>query len=148
MSRKNSRKTLVEKYPPSEPCTCKICWSYCARPGWWTVEQAAHAYDAGFGTRMMLEIAPELTFGVLSPAFKGCECSIAMNQFTHNGCTFLKQERCELFATGFQPLECRFCHHDRRGLGPHCHRDLEKDWKTPAGQLLVRKWIKHFVPGF
>jgi len=78
---------------------------------------------------------------VLSPAFKGCERSIATNQFARNGCTFLKNDRCELHGTGHQPLECRFYHHDRRGLGRKCHADLEKDWKTPTGQALVDKWI-------
>ena len=136
------QKSLAEKYPPSEPCACEICLSYCARPGWWTVEQAARVIEAGYGERMMLEIAPELTFGVLSPAFKGCEKSIATNQFANNGCTFLKDDRCDLFGTAHQPLECRFCHHDRRGLGPKCHADLEKDWKTSAGQALVEAWIR------
>lgn len=136
------QKSLAEKYPPSEPCACEICLSYCARPGWWTVEQAARVIEAGYAERMMLEIAPELTFGVLSPAFKGCEKSIATNQFANNGCTFLKDDRCDLFGTGHQPLECRFCHHDRRGLGPKCHADLEKDWKTSAGQALVEAWIR------
>ena len=115
---------------------------YCMRPGWWTVDQAARALDSGYGNRMMLEIAPELTFGVLSPAFKGCEGSIATNQYSKNGCTFLKNERCELFGTGHEPLECRFCHHDRGGQGPGCHADLEKDWKTTVGQVLVKKWIQ------
>ena len=50
---------------------------YCIRPGWWTVEEAAWALDAGYGGRIMLESAPELTFGVLSPSFKGGERSIA-----------------------------------------------------------------------
>ncbi len=122
--------------------------SYCVRPGWWTVEQATHALEAGYGNRMMLEIAPELTFGVLSPSFKGCERSIATNQFANNGCTFLDHERCELYGTGHEPLECRFCHHDRRGLGPKCHQDLERDWKTSAGQALVGNWIKQFHPRF
>ena len=137
-----NKKTLPEKYPPSEPCACDICLSYCARPGWWTVEEATRALEAGYEDRMMLEIAPELTFGVLSPAFKGCEKNFATNQFAKNGCNFLKDDRCELYGTGYQPLECRFCHHERRGLGPRCHADLEKDWKTPAGQALVEKWIK------
>ena len=44
--------------------------------GWWTVEQAAEAISTGLAFRMMLEIAPELTFGVLSPAFKGCEAGL------------------------------------------------------------------------
>jgi hypothetical protein len=144
MTKRNARrlKTLAEKYPPSEPCACDICLSYCIRPGWWTLEEAAQAFEAGYEDRMMLELAPELTFGVLSPAFKGCERSLATNQFAKNGCNFLKNERCELHGTGHQPLECRFCHHDRHGLGPKCHADVEKDWKTPAGQALVQKWIK------
>ena len=144
MSRTKSKqkKTLNEKYPPSEPCACEICLAYCIRPGWWTVAEAARALDAGYGPRMMLEVAPEMTFGVLSPAFKGCESAFAANEFAKNGCNFLKDNRCELFGTGCQPLECRFCHHERRGLGPKCHADLEKDWKTPAGQALVQKWIK------
>lgn len=100
--------------------------------------------EAGYGSRMMLEIAPELTFGVLSPAFKGCERSVATNQFARNGCTFLKNERCELYGTGHQPLECRFCHHERTGLGPKCHADLERDWKTTEGQRLVERWIRQF----
>jgi len=143
MSRKKigPQRTLPEKYPPSESCSCEICLGYCARPGWWTVEQAAAVIEAGLGNRVMLEIAPELTFGVLSPAFKGCERSIATNRFARNGCTFLKNDRCELHGTGHQPLECRFCHHDRRGLGRKCHADLEKDWKTPNGEALVDKWI-------
>jgi|SRR6266498_43135 len=136
-----SKRTLLEKYPASESCACEICVRYCARPGWWTVEQVAHALEAGYGNHMMLEVAPELTFGVLSPAFKGCEKSFATNQSAKNGCTFLKNDRCELYGTRYQPLECRFCHHERRGLGPKCHADLEKDWKTPQGQALVDKWI-------
>jgi hypothetical protein len=137
-----NKRTLIEKYPPSEPCACEICVGYCARPGWWTVEQAARALEAGYANRVMLEIAPELTFGVLSPAFKGCERSFATNEFAKNGCTFLKNNLCELFGTAHQPLECRFCYHERRGLGPKCHADLEKGWRTPEGQTLVEKWIR------
>jgi hypothetical protein len=140
--RAKTKRTLLEKYPPSEPCSCQICLGYCARPGWWTVEQAAAALEAGYGSRMMLEVAPELTFGVLSPAFTGCERSIATNRFARNGCTFLKNHLCELYGTGHQPLECRFCHHERRGLGPACHASLEKDWRTLAGQALVDRWIR------
>jgi hypothetical protein len=137
------KKTLNQKYPPSEPCACEICLSYCVRPGWWTVEEATRAMDAGYGDRMMLEVSPELTFGVLSPAFKGCEKNYAINQFANNGCNFLKKDLCELYGTGHQPMECRFCHHERRGLGLTCHADLEKDWNTPIGQTLVMKWMEH-----
>jgi len=133
-------KTLVQKYPPSAACSCAVCLSYCARPGWWTVEEAARALAAGCGPRMMLEIPPEQTFGVLSPAFAGCEGGLATNLAARNSCTFLKNQRCELHGSGSQPLECRYCHHDRPGLGPQCHADLERDWHTPQGLALVQLW--------
>lgn len=146
MSRTKRRKgptnqdKLIGKYPPSEPCSCDICLAYCRRPGWWTVEEAAKAITIGHANRMMLEISPELTFGVLSPAFKGNEGNIALQIFAGQGCTFLKDNRCELFGTGAQPLECRFCHHSRLGLGERCHRAIEKDWYTQEGQKLVIRW--------
>jgi hypothetical protein len=134
------KKSLVEKYPPSEPCTCSICLSYCKRPGWWTVEEAACAIKAGLAARMMLEMSPDRSFGVLSPAFKGCEAAFAAKIYSANGCTFLQNTLCELHGTGHQPLECRFCHHDRIGLGQRCHRDIEKDWNRSAGRALVVSW--------
>lgn len=91
---------------------------------------------------MMLEISPEMNFGVLSPAFKGCEGSIALNIHASNGCNFLKDNLCELHNTGLIPLECSFCHHDRIGLGKKCHADIEKDWKSPKGQALIKEWGK------
>lgn len=135
------KRNLYEKYPPSEPCSCDICKNYCKRPGWWSVNEAAKAIDAGYAKRMMLEVAPELTFGVLSPAFKGCEGSFAVNEFAGAGCNFLKDGLCELHGTGFQPIECLYCHHERAGLGERCHEALEKDWATEKGQQLVSKWI-------
>jgi hypothetical protein len=115
---------------------------YCARPGWWAVAEAARAIEAGYAQRMMLEVAPEFTFGVLSPAFKGCEMQLALNEFASYGCTFFTNNKCELHGTGYQPLECRYCHHDRLGMGPKCHADIEKDWNTPAGQALILRWCE------
>jgi len=137
-----SKHKLPEKYPPSASCSCEICLNYCKRPGWWTVDEAGKAIKAGYASRMMLEMAPDMSFGVLSPAFKGCEVNFALQVFASNCCNFLKDNRCELYDTGNIPLECRFCHHDRKGLGPKCHADLEKDWNSPQGQALVVKWSK------
>lgn len=131
---------LEDKYQPSDSCSCDICKSFCLRPGWWTVEEAKKAIDAGLGNRMMLEISPEHDFGVLSPAFKGNESNFALQIFSQNGCTFFNNELCELFGTGFQPLECHYCHHERKGRGIKCHLDIEKDWKTSQGQRLIVKW--------
>lgn len=141
MKRKKNNLSLIEKYPPSEPCSCRICRSFCHRPGWWTVEEASKAINAGYDKRMMLELSPDHTFGVLSPAFRGCEQNFALQQYSNFGCNFFLNGLCELHGTGFEPLECRFCHHLREGLGKKCHDDIEKEWQTPAGQELVKKWI-------
>ncbi len=134
------KRSLEEKYPSSEPCSCSICLSYCRRPGWWTVQEASRAIEAGYATRMMLEMSPDRSFGVLSPAFVGCEMDFAASQCASAGCTFLKNERCELHGSGLMPLECRFCHHDRPGMGPRCHADIAKDWNTASGRALVVRW--------
>jgi len=89
----------------------------------------------------MLEVSPELTFGVLSPAFKGCENNFALREYAGNGCTFFKNNLCELYGAGIQPLECKFCHHDRIGKGIECHIALEKQWNTVKGQKIIRRWI-------
>ena len=137
---------LASKYPPSEPCSCDQCHSFCRRPGWWTVHEAQLAIKAGYAGRMMLEIAPEMTFGVLAPAFKGCEGNFALQVFSVSGCNFLKNTKCELHGTVFQPLECRYCHHERAGMGSGCHADIEKDWHTTYGRALVADWRR--ITGF
>jgi hypothetical protein len=137
-------RALAREFPPSEACACDICRRYCMRPGWWTVQEARRAFEAGYGSRMMLEVAPERTFGVLAPAFRGCERGFALQSFAGRGCTFLRDGGCELHGTGLQPLECRFCHHDRPGLGPRCHAAIERDWRSPAGRTLVARWTTAF----
>jgi hypothetical protein len=131
---------LQDKYPTSVPCTCDICRSYCQRPGWWTVEEAKNAIQKGKANRMMLEISPQKSFGVLSPAFKGNEANIALQILSRSGCTFYNNGLCELYGTGLQPLECRFCHHNRKGLGKKCHSDIEKEWKSKKAKELIVVW--------
>ena len=136
-----ARTRLADMFPPSPPCSCEVCVGYCIRPGWWTVSEAKRAIEAGLGPRMMLELSPDRRSGVLSPAFKGNEGLYALDDHARKGCGFLTPDRrCELFGTGLQPLECRFCHHERRGDGPKCHRALEKDWNSHAGRALVERW--------
>jgi hypothetical protein len=143
MSRhRKSFRSLLEKYPASPPCNCPVCLSYCIRPGWWTVAEAVRAIAAGYGSRMMLEMSPDQKYGVLSPAFKGCESEFAREIYSKAGCTFLSEDSCELHGTGFQPLECRYCHHERIGLGSRCHADIGIDWNSAAGRSLVVRWCK------
>ena len=93
----------------------------------------------------MLELAPEMNFAVLSPAFKGCEKNFALQEFSFFGCNFLKDGICEIHDRDFLPLECAYCHHSRKGLGKKCHADIvEQDWKTLKGQILVRQWMGQY----
>ncbi len=141
MKRRKRTLSLEERFPPSAPCSCDVCRSFCVRPGWWTVQEAARAIAAGYGKHMMLELSPERTFGVLSPAFRGCEGTFAFQEFAQNGCCFYRDGLCALHGTGLEPLECRFCHHERMGEGQVCHAALERDWRSPAGQALVTQWL-------
>jgi hypothetical protein len=131
---------LYRKFPPSEPCSCDICIGYCQRPGWWIPEEAEKAIVAGYGNRMMLELSPDKSFCVLSPSFRGNEGNYALQIYSGNGCTFLHNGLCELFGTGFQPLECRFCHHLRKGKGTSCHLSIEKEWKKNSSKRIIIHW--------
>lgn len=141
MKRNKPTLPLAERFPPSEACSCVVCRGYCARPGWWSVDQAQKALLAGYGVQMMLELSPDRKYGVLSPAFRGYEGMVSLQEYAQNGCTFFRHGLCALYQTGFEPLECRFCHHDRAGQGRICHDALMQDWLTPAGQALVRSWL-------
>jgi hypothetical protein len=95
---------------------------------------------------MMLEMAPDFTFGVLSAAFKGCEIKFAYNEYALAGCTFLLDGNCELHGSGYQPLECRFAvtnasEWERVGMGARCHADLEKDRILKQ----VARWLSNGV---
>lgn len=137
----DERDSLYAKFPPSEPCSCGVCRAYCARPGWWTVAEARGAMAAGLAARMMAEVSFERGFIVLAPAFKGNEGFFALRELSGSGCTFLGEGRCELFGSGFEPLECRFCHHARAGRGRACHEAVAKDWDSGKGRRLARQWL-------
>lgn len=133
---------LYTAFPPSSPCSCSICRDYCYRPGWWTVQEARLAMEAGFADRMMMEISPDFSFGVLSPAFKGNEGFFALQNFSGAGCTFFVEQKCLLFGKPYQPLECRFCHHERAGYGEKCHHAIEQDWNTSKARRLIQMWLR------
>ncbi|MBN2050013.1 MAG: hypothetical protein JW760_06165 [Spirochaetales bacterium] len=105
------------------------------------VSEAREALERGYADRMMLEVAPDSSFGVLSPAFRGNEGFFACREFSMNGCTFLTDNGCELFDRSFRPLECRYCHHSRLGTGMACHREIGREWNSSKGKRLVEYWL-------
>ena len=134
------RISLEQTFPPSSSCSCSLCTGYCRRPGWWTVREARQAIAQGYASRMMIEFSRDLSNAVLSPAFRGNESFYAVNENAANGCTFLKGGLCELYGTGIEPLECRYCHHERKGGGLRCHNAIGDDWNSSKGRRLVKYW--------
>ena len=132
---------LYKKFPPSEECSCSICRSYCQRPGWPLVEEVRLAIEAGLSHRLMLEFSPDHTFGILVPAFKGNEGYFALAVHKNNGCTFLQSGSCSIYDKLYRPLECRFCHHERKGEGLRCHLEIASLWNCSKGKRLVRNWM-------
>ncbi len=142
MRKMSPHTNLHSLYPPSPPCSCKVCTYFCTRPGWWLVDEARMAMDAGYAGRMMLELSQNHSVGVLSPAFKGNEGYFSLQVYSSNGCTFFTHGLCEIFGQTFQPIECRFCHHDRLGYGMKCHQEIARDWNSGKGRRLVRRWLQ------
>lgn len=144
---------LYKKYPPSESCSCSECQSYCTRPGWWLPKEAEKAIAHGYAKRMMLEVSPVYNYAVLAPAFKGNEGRYALRIFSSNGCTFFNNQRCDLYSQNLQPLECRFCHHSRKGKGIQCHISIGNEWKKEYARKLIAHWMNenlkmgYFVSG-
>ncbi len=133
---------LYHRFPPSEGCACPTCISFCRRPGWPLVEEAHLAIDAGLAPRLMLEFSPDLSFGILAPAFSQNEGMFALSCFSNNFCTFFDKGSCALFGLVYRPLECRFCHHERIGQGNACHLALAHEWNTSKGKRLVQRWLR------
>ena len=133
---------LYDRFPPSKACSCTTCISFCRRPGWPLVEEMHLAIDAGLASHLMLEFSPNLSFGILAPAFFGKEGMFALTCFSNNYCTFFDQGRCALFGLPYRPLECRFCHHERIGQGKACHLALAHEWNTSKGKRLVHRWLR------
>ncbi|MDT3358486.1 MAG: hypothetical protein LIR47_03985 [Spirochaetota bacterium] len=132
---------LYAKFPPSPHCSCSICLSYCARPGWPLVEEARSAVEAGMAGRLMLEFSPDFSYGILAPAFRGNEGYFALSLYARQGCTFLQDGKCTICCEPFRPLECRFCHHARTGQGLACHQAIARQWNTSKGKRVVHRWL-------
>ncbi len=131
--------TMLQLLPPSAAC-CYEVHKNAHRTGWWAVEEAKKAIEAGLSPRMMLEVSPDLSYGVLSPAYRSCEGNVSLSSCRKNGCTFCADGLCRLYNTGLQPLECRFGHHPSADIASNCHQTIERDWRTSKGQALVQAW--------
>jgi len=146
-------------------CTCADCVAACRRvPGIFHPTEALRAIRAGYAARIMAswrggeykrgQKRPE-SFLVLSPwshwpdymrvTLTGIRkpSHIRNDAFDcHGRCTFLKNERCEIHASGFKPAECRSALLCKK----HGDRPIMTDdqcfgpWDTPVGRRVIQIW--------
>ena len=144
--------------PQDAECSCKMCVSLCHRaPGWFAPDEAREAIKAGLAGRLMLDYwikVPDDVY-VLAPAAKGCEKDRAPNTEELFGgmsfvesmfanpkkgtCTFLRDGRCDIHASGMKPLQCRSAM-GCKGTGLD-NTDMGKLWDNPEAQALVFEWM-------
>jgi len=140
------RRSLPERYPPSEPAPATCAWPTGAA-GWWTVEQADRALDARVRPAHDAGDGAGDDVRVLSPAFRGCEGGFAENRYARPGVQLPGRQ--PLPAAWHRPPTARVpvLSHTRPGMGPKCHADIERDWHTPLGRALISEWGRRTASG-
>jgi len=76
-----SQKISHRKISASDHAIAKYAQAIANDRDWWTVEEAARAITAGYGGRMMLEMSPQRSFGVLSRHSKDVKCPLRQISF-------------------------------------------------------------------
>lgn len=143
-------------------CACQKCQSECLHnPGWFTPEEAAKAIAAGYARKLMRDwLEPSSKLGnedriyLLAPAARGCEgddapelefdfVEIIFNGLSKGRCVFFdKNGRCELYDSGFKPIQCRTALMCGPCDGYQGNYAVAKLWATPEARRLVEKWEK------
>lgn len=134
-------------------CTCDRCVSACYQaPGWFGLDDAEVAIDAGYAKKMMLDWWEEHDDGdnntyVLAPAVVGFGGRLAPDipefpfsfGWVKGRCSLLDDKsRCTIHSTGFKPAQCRALGH---GVSLK-NQDAIKPWRTKRGLALIRRWKK------
>ncbi len=134
-------------------CTCSACVEACKRfPGWFGLDDAEAALDAGLAKRLMLDFWEEFpeNISILSPASEGCEGDDAPDMpafafgWTKGRCVFLSPEGlCLLHDTPYKPLQCRTMISREQPPGEWIDNRAVRDlWDSDRGRALVARWEK------
>lgn len=131
----------------SEPCSCPSCISMCRRPCWPTPDDVRALISAGEAGKLMLDYwigdfsgyVHERRTYVVCPANPGYEGRLASDYgFEFLGCTFQKNDLCELHERGLKPTEGRAAHHEREQ--PDLHGSVARYWDTDDGREVIAIW--------
>lgn len=133
-----------------ESCTCNRCVGACKRnPGWFGLDDAERALNAGLAPKMMLDYWIDSPFVyILAPASVGYEGKLAPDRplfdfnWTKGHCTFLKANRCLIHYSGYKPMQCKglLCCTPLIENNHISNLTMRNIWDCERGRLLVERW--------
>jgi hypothetical protein len=126
-------------------CTCDVCVAMCEeKPCHGTPEEMQRLIDAGHSDRLALYFCQNYS---LKPKLEYVEYLGPSPVFEQRGCTFLKDKRCELHASGMKPLEGRVVWHGKTNMrrfpvprGYTLREYIASLWANEPAQMLVDSW--------
>lgn len=139
-----------------ESCDCVQCRAACEFiPGWMMPGEARKAIAGGFAHRLMLcwySGYKNKRVYVLSPAVAGYEGKIGPQavmsgkDWKRGTCTFYNNQRCEIHAGGFKPLECRLALSCDVAIGrqaddAHKH-GIPRAWDSWRSRRIIKRWLR------
>lgn len=133
-------------------CNCAICVKMCHAPCCGLVIEIEELIKRGFGDRLMLDDyetdeIDDFPFIFIKPALKGYESRRGPYSLASiEGCTFWKNNKCELHDKNLKPFQGRIASHK---LPFSDIQKIEKmlaiDWKTKEAKNLIKKFKLNFL---
>jgi hypothetical protein len=146
---KETALSIIDEFPDVE-CQCTKCQSMCWRPCFGTPDDIQKLIEAGYEDRLCLDnhcgFEKNAEIDLLSPALKGHESSFApLMSGSPEGCTFLKDGKCELHDKGLKPSQGRKAIHNHRDTkeeeekytGGKLGASISELWKDEKAQKMV-----------
>ena len=139
-----------------DSCACTQCRALCEFiPGWMMPEEARRAIAEGLAHRLMLcwyTGGGQKRIYVLSPAVAGYEGKIGPQavmsgkDWKRGTCTFYKNQRCEIHASGFKPLECRLALSCDVAIGRQADdahkQEIPRAWDSWRSRRIIKRWLR------
>jgi len=130
------------KVLPSE-CSCYLCTFMCHYPCCGTPEDVEALMDAGYAHRLMYD---DFDSGesIIKPALKGFEAKRSPPETgSQKGCTFWKNEKCELHSLGLKPSGGKLAHHDASMDDMiEVTNFIADSWKSKKAVEIIARWKK------
>lgn len=133
---KNKKLSMVES-----ECDCEKCSNMCQAPCSGTPEDMEKLIDHGYADRLSYDDLEPKPY-ILKPSLKGYEGKKQpWLTASPDGCTFWKNGKCELHASGLKPIQGKLAHHDETEKQRLEIQDfLVKSWEGQKGKKVIEMW--------